>query len=441
MNTRKISLRITAPALIILTAALFICSCSDDDPVRPDDTDTTGTIVVDILPEDITPDWTLELPDGETITGMGDTTMTDMAAGSYTITWLHQTDWITPDPATATLVLEATRTVTFTGAYVLDFGTIIINPEPDGVNTYWLLARGDEVGGIAGSGDDTLSFQMPEDYTVTWGDVPGWLTPDPETLAVTSPDTTTFTGTYEVDTAAYPTPRINWIYENAPIPEGFPMIVWGGANDEQDGPLGPESLTWTSDLDGVLVVPDSELNTGDLSVGVHEIRLRAVDSHGLAAEDTVTIEIVVAPVLSPTTTLTLPDWGVYDVAQSSSDSPLFGWDGVDPDSGSGHPAYVRFRFLPALLPDGETYATTRIEVEANLDFLISFADLDWSDWLPYSEVEAERRLIFEGLGRLDNQGAVIHYLFVIQSWSETGAIEMELIYSGNMAHFYIEAPK
>jgi len=424
-----------------LGAILLLGSCSGVEPVIPLE---TGSIAIDGEPNGLGAGWVLTGPNEFMLTGQGDTTLTHRALGDYVITWQLVTGWLLPDPPTETRTVRANLTITFQGIYAEDDpnrAVLVINPEPDELEASWRLSRSGQGGGLTGSGDDILTNRTPGTYTVTWRDEIGWVTPDPTVLAAASPETTVFTGTYGVDTAAYPQPQIHWDYGDAPLPEGFPMVVGGSAYDEQDGQLPPESLAWVSDLDGPLIPGEFGLVTGNLSVGTHEIRLRAEDRHGLAAEDTVTLRVVTVPAQSPAVTLTVPDWGDYTESQGYITSPVLGWDGTDPAAGNGLPAYVRFLFKAALLPDGETYAQTRAQVEANLEFLAPMSDPWWSPWIPYSEVEADRRVIFPDLARLDGQGRLVHYLFVIQAWSETGAIGPDRVYADNLAHFHILPPK
>jgi sulfatase modifying factor 1 len=76
-------------------------------------------------------------------------------------------------------------------------GTITINQEPDGVNASWQLLGPGEFS-QSGTGDLSLADLTTGDYTLTWGTVVGWTTPNPAT--VTQPlvegGTLTFTGTY-----------------------------------------------------------------------------------------------------------------------------------------------------------------------------------------------------------------------------------------------------
>jgi len=76
----------------------------------------------------------------------------------------------------------------------------MVNPAPDTISASWLLASADG-GATAGSGDQTVSELADGDYTLNWGDVPGWITPPAETKTLVAGETLTFNGTYIPDTA------------------------------------------------------------------------------------------------------------------------------------------------------------------------------------------------------------------------------------------------
>jgi hypothetical protein len=86
----------------------------------------------------------------------------------------------------------------FLVSYRSSFGTVEVNPDPDGLNAPWNL---EGPGGYIynGSGDETLIGVPAGDYTLTWGDVSGWTTPDPNPVIQNLPNggLITFSGTYE----------------------------------------------------------------------------------------------------------------------------------------------------------------------------------------------------------------------------------------------------
>ena len=68
------------------------------------------------------------------------------------------------------------------------------------------------------------------------------------------------------------------------------VFLSGMTLDAEDGPLPPESLSWSSDRDGYLGSGD-ELLVATLSPGHHVITLTATDSDGQAG--TASVEILV----------------------------------------------------------------------------------------------------------------------------------------------------
>jgi Abnormal spindle-like microcephaly-assoc'd, ASPM-SPD-2-Hydin len=87
--------------------------------------------------------------------------------------------------------------VTSQGLFSISGGTVMINPDPDNISAPWTLT-GPNSYSQSGVGDQTLTSLAPGDYSLTWGDVPGWTKPTlaSETKAVISGGTITFSGTY-----------------------------------------------------------------------------------------------------------------------------------------------------------------------------------------------------------------------------------------------------
>jgi hypothetical protein len=84
-----------------------------------------------------------------------------------------------------------------------------------------------------------------------------------------------------------PVPKINHPGDMETRPANKPVPFIGDATDPQDGPLGPEALSWSSDLDGLL-------GTGKqfeklLSAGTHTITLEAKDSDGNVGSVSITL--------------------------------------------------------------------------------------------------------------------------------------------------------
>ena len=74
-------------------------------------------------------------------------------------------------------------------------GTVFIDAEPDALNAPWSLT-GPCSYSENGTGDQTLDDLNPGDYTITWEDVTGWITPSGEMQTLTAGGSVTFSGTY-----------------------------------------------------------------------------------------------------------------------------------------------------------------------------------------------------------------------------------------------------
>jgi len=74
----------------------------------------TGTIEIDANPDALNASWTIAGP--QDLSGNGDTTLTDMPTGVYTLTWGDVSDWIAPASSQGTLISDGT--VTFSGTYL-----------------------------------------------------------------------------------------------------------------------------------------------------------------------------------------------------------------------------------------------------------------------------------------------------------------------------------
>jgi formylglycine-generating enzyme required for sulfatase activity len=110
-----ISYRIGALAFAALTSGLLLSSCTEPavEPLPPEQ-----TINIDPNPDTLEAPWNLAGP-VETVTGQGDTLLTDVPAGIYRITWQPVTDWNLPSPASQETTLIEGGDLTFSGNYTL----------------------------------------------------------------------------------------------------------------------------------------------------------------------------------------------------------------------------------------------------------------------------------------------------------------------------------
>ena len=227
---------------ITLLLCLVFAACDSDDTGSPPAV-TTGEIAIDAAPDSLDAPW--RLGGAAAAAGSGDTLLADMTAGDYTLTWDPVEGWI--EPAAQSLSLAAGDTIFFAGVYtasVTPTGTIVIDPGPDDLDAPWTLAG---PAPRSGSGDATLEDLPTGVYTLTWGDVDGWITPDPDTRALAADATLSFTGAYIEDIPETGTIVI------APEPAilDAPWILTGprgetgaGAATLEEMPVGEYRLLW-----------------------------------------------------------------------------------------------------------------------------------------------------------------------------------------------------
>jgi formylglycine-generating enzyme required for sulfatase activity len=156
-------------------------------------TASVATVTIDPEPNTITPSWTLTGPSSYRKTGNGHATFASLAAGNYTLAWGIVSGWAAP--ATSTQALAAGGSLTFTGTYVGQFGTVVVNPAPAGVDVKWRITGPDGLN-LSAYGDTTLTDRRAGSYTVFWGSAMGWTTPTGGARALTSGATLTFSGVY-----------------------------------------------------------------------------------------------------------------------------------------------------------------------------------------------------------------------------------------------------
>ncbi len=115
-------------------------------------------------------------------------------AGTYTITYGDVSGFVTP--ASETRTLSSGGTISFAGEYKLNTGTIEVKTN---------LARATFLisgpASYSGSGKNWRRVGAPSgSYTITYGDVPGFVTPASETKTLSSSGTISFTGDYKLST-------------------------------------------------------------------------------------------------------------------------------------------------------------------------------------------------------------------------------------------------
>jgi hypothetical protein len=100
---------------ILLAPCLLTGGCDDDPLVDQQD---VGTVIVLCTPDNPKMPWLLNPPgSGDMIYGHGDSTMTDMDTGQYTMTWTGTEGWKPPSPGSASMTLERGSVIRFIAVY------------------------------------------------------------------------------------------------------------------------------------------------------------------------------------------------------------------------------------------------------------------------------------------------------------------------------------
>ncbi|MCP4549777.1 MAG: DUF11 domain-containing protein [bacterium] len=222
-------LRFVWAVSLVLICSLFL-GC-DDDPLA---TAQTGMIEIDQAPDFLSEaGWSLEGP--QEATGTGDLALTAAPVGEYTLVWNDVEDYLTP--ASGVRTLAADDTLRFGGIYYLEVesGTIGIQVTPaDLVGADWSLTGPVD---YSGGGEATLTSVPAGEFTLTWSDIDGYVTPAPETRTLIAEGVLTFEGIYQIAEGVILTMSDN----PDPIsPNGIInyMIHW-----ELDGALGADGAT------------------------------------------------------------------------------------------------------------------------------------------------------------------------------------------------------
>ncbi len=185
-------------AMLMGIAFVFLASCGggSTDPggagnEDPPDIDP-GTVMLDPEPDDINAPWTLTYPGRFIYTGNGDSTMTDLPAGPYRITWGHVPGWTTPPEVVETMPED--EGVLISATYT-ELSSIHIDVVPDGIEASWQLEGPDRFV-LWGRQDTTVTDVVEGEYIVTWGDAVDYINPYAETKTLAQGSSITFTGVY-----------------------------------------------------------------------------------------------------------------------------------------------------------------------------------------------------------------------------------------------------
>lgn len=252
-----------------------------------------GTVTLNTEPDGISAGWAVIRGQGDSYVGTEDSTLTGIPSGDYMLVWTAIDDYVIPSPPVIEFTLGAGDSLGFTGTWTLaESGTIQIDPDlEDGP---WNLS-GPEGYERGGTGDATLASLPLGEYTITWGDVDYYVTPDPETVTLNADQTLVLAAAFALGSG---TITLNFDPSDLRAPwsiEGPTGVVQSGSGAASvDVDAGVNILT-LGDYDGRLT---PEPNTVAIEVAVDEIVMRTftypVDPD-LTPTDVGTIEIDVSP--------------------------------------------------------------------------------------------------------------------------------------------------
>lgn len=209
-----------------------------------------GTAVISTVPAGLDASWVLEDSDDIIASSFGDTIITDLVPGNYTMSWLPVEGFDTPAGAGASL--NALGPMVLTGNYTFADSMMLINPTPLDLDAPWTLT-GDNSFSLSGTGQTKIDVTFDGSYTITWLDVDSRITPAAETKFIRREDGTSFSFSADYRPAGGIVNLVATI-NGTEMPWSLTSSTGGiqyGAGDAQfDGiPPGPCNIAWLA-LDG-----------------------------------------------------------------------------------------------------------------------------------------------------------------------------------------------
>ncbi len=137
-----------------------------------------GTVVVNPEPDNLFASWTLRMPSGSSVYGVGDSTLVEMPIGIYEITWESEDGYNTPNSPPTELLSNGT--IAFSGIYTPGSipGTIEISVIPEYLEAGWILTLPDD-STVEGVGYTVLEDMSPGRHWIEWLPVQDWNDPAP----------------------------------------------------------------------------------------------------------------------------------------------------------------------------------------------------------------------------------------------------------------------
>jgi hypothetical protein len=228
--------------LLLAGMGLNLAACESQPELLEPAPSTDGQIVIDVTPEGLDAPWSLELPSGLELTGYGDAELANMApSAAYTLVWGPVDGLASPTPNPTTQPLIQRGLIRFTGTYtqiVEPTGTIEIDPNPNSLSAPWSLSG--PAGFMAnGEGDAVLAGRQVGEYTLTWGDTPGYFTPTPNpwVFTVAADETITRSGSYVEDPGQTDPPNGTVLVDPSADAATWHLAGPGGFSDNGSGEI------------------------------------------------------------------------------------------------------------------------------------------------------------------------------------------------------------
>jgi len=251
-------------------------------------TRVTGTVAIWATPATVP--WSYIDGDGDTHTGTGTLVQSGIPVGTTLLTWQPLSNYDTP-PQPEPEILAARNTVYFVAQYVRHLGTVAVNVTPEGAP--WSFVDGDGAT-HSGSGDGSVSNVPTGDIVMTWGAVPLYDAPAPQTKPLSKNSTVAFSGAY--------VRQLGNVAINV-TPDNAPWSFTDGDGGEHNGvgdsqvasiPTGTITLSWLAVTNYTAPAnPSPQTLTKD----------GTVTFSGLYARHTGTVTVQVTPLAAPWTIL------------------------------------------------------------------------------------------------------------------------------------------
>lgn len=164
---------ILANGLLLVMMVSFLSGCEEDPPVCP--VEKSGEVSVVCLPDTLDGPWVLSLPGGLKAIGAGDSTLTDMPVGTYSIGWESLWNYESPEPDTVSLAEGSS--IEILGTYtrpIRPTGSIELTINPS--DATWSI-EGSSWFATHGVGDVLLEDVPTGTYWIHFGPYPGYFTP------------------------------------------------------------------------------------------------------------------------------------------------------------------------------------------------------------------------------------------------------------------------